>query len=205
MRAHLVTLVILALANFVCVGQELIRAEFELIPPPHFLLQTQHFFLAGNSAALGNWAPDKVEFKRDKGGGHLKVDVVYPKNQLMEVKITLGDWTHVEVTDANQAYVSNHRYQCSSDCRITIAPENFRIEPFHKRPLTTVGEIQYLHEITFPALQNKRSISIYLPPGYHQSRSQLIPSFTPPTDKTFSIGPHRRLTRNGNSMKLSKT
>lgn len=162
MRARLFAFAISAFASSVCFGQDLIHAEFELVPPPHFL-QTERFFLSG----LGGWAPDQMAFQKDKDG-HFRISLAYPKNQTMEFKVTLGDWSHVEVTD-DMDDVPNHRYQCEDDCRITITPENFKIEPFHPRPRTTVGEIQYVHEVTFPALSNKRSIAIYLPPGYHQS------------------------------------
>src|ERR1039457_674015 len=143
-----------------------IDVTFKMTPPKH-LRQIKSFFISGNHEVLGNWAPDKIHLS--KVSDQLwSTQVHLPRDFVMEFKVTMGDWNHVEVDNFNQP-IKNHRFHCSSSCEINIEPENFRLEPFHKKPASASGNIQYFHEIYFDELQNKRSIAIYLPPEYEKS------------------------------------
>ena len=148
-------------------AETLITVTFELTPPEHFL-QNKSFYLSGNHLNLGAWSPDKIQFELDRE--HLwSAQVQLPQSYPIELKVTLGDWEHVEVDDNNQM-IDNHRFQCANSCRIRLAPENFRLGAFHKRPVSAVGHLEYFHEFLFDDFQNKRTVAVYLPLQYTNSK-----------------------------------
>jgi predicted alpha/beta superfamily hydrolase len=125
-------------------------------------------YLSGNHPNIGSWRPDAIRLaKTSKNIWQTKIRL--PEAKMVEFKFTLGDWDHVEVTGVDKDR-SNRFVYCTEDCELNLEIENFRLTPFHARPLTTSGRIEYFHEIYFGPLDNLRSIAVYLPPGYDSSR-----------------------------------
>ncbi len=142
---------------------QLATVSFELQMPPH-MRQIQNVYISGSEASLGSWSPDKMKMK-SIGNGRWLFTAQVRAGIPVEYKFTLGDWNHIEVTNDNKN-IANHRIQCQSACNTMVQAENFRVEPFHPRPRTAQGNIEYYHEVYFSDLANYRTIAVYLPPGY---------------------------------------
>ncbi len=125
-------------------------------------------YLSGNHPNLGSWKPNAIRLAK-ASKKVWQTNIRLPKAKLIDFKFTLGDWDHVEVTNSNQNR-SNRLVYCTEDCQLNLEIENFRLTPFHARPSTTTGRIDYFHENYFGPLDNFRSIAVYLPPGYEASR-----------------------------------
>lgn len=136
--------------------------------PNHF--SNDDVYLSGGHPNLGSWKPNALRMSKvSKNIWQIKIHV--PEAKLIEFKFNLGDWDHVEVTNANRDRANRFVY-CTENCEMNLAIENFRITPFHPKPQTTTGRIEYFHEVYFGPLDNFRSIAVYLPPGYDESRTK---------------------------------
>ena len=143
-----------------------ITVTFKVHPPAHFR-QSSAIFITGNHDQLGNWIPNGVALHKVSDQEWF-AQVQMPLRFPIALKLTLGDWDHVEVDDQNQL-IDNRKFVCSASCEIIIEPENFRITPFHKKPVAATGHIEYFHEVPYEEFHNTRSVAVYLPPHYDRS------------------------------------
>ena len=143
--------------------------QFELQMPSH-LRQLESVFISGDHPSLGSWDPSKIKM-RPSGKGLWTYVAEVPAGIPIQFKFTLGDWRRIEVTNQNKN-IPNRQVRCSQDCIFSIQAENFRLDPFHPQPRTTQGNIEYYHEVYSAEFDNRRSIAIYLPPGYSSSSTR---------------------------------
>ena len=135
---------------------------------PNHLNSISSLYVSGSDKNLGNWEPNAVRLTRmTRYTWQTKLRL--PESQDVEFKFTLGDWSHVETTNLNLER-TNRKLNCKKMCEVDVEIENFRLTPFHPKPQTASGRIEYHHEIYFQELDNLRSLAVYLPPGYRDSQ-----------------------------------
>lgn len=124
-------------------------------------------YIAGNHAALGPWAPDALKLTPNPDGTFL-AEFEVPAGTELEFKFTLGSWGTVEKT-ASGDEIPNRTLTVTPD----LAPQKLTVAKFAdggerpaSRPSTVTGTLRLHAGFGSAALSNRRSIRVWLPPGY---------------------------------------
>lgn len=138
-------------------------------------------YLTGNIPALGSWRADGLRLLRDNHGNFV-AHFEAPEGEKLEFKFTLGTWDSVE-KDANGGDIPNRKItvgQGASQPGDGFQNYIFRIDRWASTNATTTapspnppnrkstrtGDIRLHENFESRELANKRSLIVYLPPGY---------------------------------------
>ncbi|MCP4710172.1 MAG: esterase, partial [Planctomycetes bacterium] len=123
-------------------------------------------YLAGNLNQTGSWKPNDVAMKKlNDGRFYLKLDL--PQNQTLQYKFTLGSWETVEKDQAG-ADISNRRLLLNESKTVNLTVKNWSDgAPGENIGNSLTGKFKYHEDFTSKILSNKRTIIVYLPPGYN--------------------------------------
>ena len=124
----------------------------------------ERLYLATN---LNGWNPrnDRYMLRRLVDGRYEIQQFVRPGTDF-EFKLTRGGWDRVEVA-ADGTDLSNRTYKIHESTTIEVKVEDWQDHhPRAPKPKTTVGDVRSLGEFNIHALNRKREVLIYLPPGY---------------------------------------
>jgi pullulanase len=124
----------------------------------------ERLYLASNA---NGWNPrnDRYALRRLADGRFEILQIMAPGTHF-EFKITRGGWDRVEVA-ADGADLANHKFKIHDTQTIEVTVVDWQDHhPRAPKPRTTVGDVRSLGEFTIPALDRKREVLIYLPPGY---------------------------------------
>jgi predicted alpha/beta superfamily hydrolase len=131
-------------------------------------------FVAGNIEVLGQWRPDglrltPIDATNLQGEFEAEVDME------VEFKITRGSWTAVE-KGANGGDIPNRKIKVISSSdgspqKVEIVVENWSKSETRKKTIT--GTLDRYSEFTSKHLSEKRQITVWLPPGYGTTSTEL--------------------------------
>jgi len=126
--------------------------------------------IAGDHAALGNWAPGAVNMELEDGIWKKTLDL--PKNTWVEFKITDGTWdseASISETDGND----NLRLFTEEDQQIQLQVEDWLSDESSVNN-TIQGKVDYLGIRSYPGLRN-REVIVWLPTAYLENPSKRFP------------------------------
>src|SRR5262245_24073118 len=150
---------------------EEVRVEFRVTIPKDTPADAR-VYLAGNLPALGRWRPDGLPLKRDAAGRYSAV-VALPKGARVEYKVTRGSWRMVEKDKAGRD-IANRTVEPTGDTAVDVTVAAWSAPG----PNSTVTGTLRLHA-DFPSkhLDHKRTIAVWLPPGYDDRPGERYPAF----------------------------
>ena len=131
---------------------------------PEFASPEASVFISGNIAALGPWDPGKVEL--GKIGERLyAITLLLPVGTELRYTFTRGTWETVE-RGADFAEIPDRTLNVVGDETVAVWIQNWRDLSPHSEVHTIVGDLR--RHLDFPAteLGNRRTVLVYLPPGY---------------------------------------
>jgi len=122
-------------------------------------------YLADNLNQTGSWKPNGVAMKKlDEGRFYLKLEL--PQNRTLEFKFTLGSWETVE-KDQDGADISNRRLLLDENKTVNLSVNSWGAgTPGENIGNSLTGNFKYHQDFASDILVNKRTIIVYLPPGY---------------------------------------
>ena len=132
----------------------------------------EKIFIAGSSESIGNWKADGFELSRiDSLTASCRFKI--SRNEIFEYKITRGSWQTVE-KDKNGAEIQNRKFdprgfagKDTIEIKVDVASWSDTAKPASH---TLTGDIRFHENFQSHILENSRTISVYLPPGYKNSR-----------------------------------
>lgn len=130
------------------------------------IAKSNSVFLAGN---INGWKPAVPAYKfKDH-----KLVVIATAGDLIEYKLTAGDWAAVE-TNAAGKDVSNRVLKVSGDTIIYLTVARFRDPAVPVIKEHTASKNVCVMDTAFyiPQLNRKRTVRIYLPPGYNNTNKR---------------------------------
>ena len=135
----------------------------------------QTLYISGSVPALGNWDAAGVPLVRgDDGKYHATVPELLNSMEY-RFKVNRGTWGTVE-TDADGKEIANHTFTANKDGKVdvTIAGwiDNGKAIPGR---VTMTGDVRLHKKFHSNALGNDRTLIVYLPPGYEQSKDKRYP------------------------------
>ena len=131
--------------------------------------------ITGNHPKLKNWDPRGCALK-NVGAGRYQISFLFPKGTYLQYKFTRGDWNTVEKDE--EFHDRTNRSLLASQGRVL----NLKIENWGdmgiaspKRKHTMSGNIQIHKNFKATKLNNRRTLWVYLPPGYEKNPNQHYP------------------------------
>lgn len=128
-------------------------------------------YLAGSLPEVGRWKADGVKL-RPRDDGLFVVELDLPAGSTLEFKFTLGDWAGAE-KNADGSERPNRSITINADAQ----QFDFTVERWATGQAvvrTVVGELR-LHEIDSKPLGSRRTIRVWLPPGYDTTPAARFP------------------------------
>jgi len=130
--------------------------------------------VCGNQSELGTWSGGGLKLQRTaegRYGGELHA----AEGTLLEFKITRGSWGTVE-KGADGSEIANRTHLVARDgtIRIRVAGWAGGAAP---RTSTLTGTVRFHPDFESKRLNNRRTIAIYLPPGYDEKSDTRYPVF----------------------------
>jgi predicted alpha/beta superfamily hydrolase len=148
-----------------------VRVEFRVAVPKDTPADAR-IYLAGNLPALGRWRPDGVALKRDADGRYSAV-VALPKGARVEYKVTRGSWRMVEKDRAGRD-VANRTIEAVGEGVVDATVAAWSAPG----PNATVTGTLRLHaDVPSKHLDHKRTVAVWLPPGYADRPAERYPVF----------------------------
>lgn len=137
--------------------------------PPNLLVH-----LAGNLPQLGGvWKPDGLPLaRRPDGTWHARLSL--PRGLTLQYKFTLGSWQSVE-RDADGKDIANRTLILDADRQLPLTVARWASGRAEPRPQTLTGDIRFHDDFESKILGNRRTIAVYLPPGYDRDLHQRYP------------------------------
>lgn len=145
-----------------------------VVTPPTGISTDARLFLAGNTRALGGWSPAGVALERGKDGLY-RTTLRPAKGEWLELKVTGGSWDTVELS-AEGKEVPNRTVRADKDDEVKIQVAGLRDgSPRLPRRSTVTGNVKTHEKFKSKLLENERTISVYLPPGYDADSLERYP------------------------------
>lgn len=167
MRSALSTAILLLVVGVALAAPQ--RVEF-IVHVPAETPADAKVFVAGSVPKLGNWRPDGLPLTRQPNGTYT-TEVDLESGQSIEFKITRGTWATVE-KNADGSDRPNRTATISvttPKLEVTVA-RWANGKPVPRPPSTVVGTLK-LHDIDSRHLKQRRTIRVWLPPGYDANSS----------------------------------
>jgi len=139
--------------------------------PPSDTPAGSRIYIAGNTSALGDWNPAKVELTKDDSGWiHLfKVS----NGQAVEFKITRGSWNNQAIYNQDEI-PGNFRFMPVRDTLIQIMPFSWQdVRKGEGGGIT--GTVHYHRGLQGAGLNHARDVIVWLPPGYEKEKRKRFP------------------------------
>ncbi len=137
-------------------------------------------FIAGGHAVLGEWKADGLALSR-RADGRFVATVEMPIGAVVQYKITRGDWASVEKNKRGWE-IDNRRLKVERDMEDQVMVESWATGeaaagdgPPHVVKSTLTGDIRFHRESASKQLGNKRTIVVYVPPGYKTDKTARYP------------------------------
>jgi predicted alpha/beta superfamily hydrolase len=121
-------------------------------------------YITGDAQMLGPWDPGKVEL--GKIGDRLyAITLVLPSGTVLRYKLTRGTWDSVE-KGPNYDEIPDRTLEIAGDEDVPIYVDTWRdLSPFRDAH-TVTGDLRIHRDFPAAQLGNRRTILVYLPPGY---------------------------------------
>ena len=119
------------------------------------------FFLAGNLPEVGSWKANGIPLER-RDSGTFTSTLEIPADRPLEYLITRGNWRTVESLGPG---VERPPRRLSATARVS----GITVANWGRR------SIRYHHNLYSDHLRNRRTISVYVPPGYDADSSRHFP------------------------------
>jgi predicted alpha/beta superfamily hydrolase len=132
-----------------------------------------HVFVSGNVEALGPWDPGRVELAR-VGELMYSVTLVLPVDFVFEYKLTRGDWETVEKGPRFEE-IPNRVLTVQGDATVHVRIDNWRDQTEGSVTHTVTGDLRRHTDFLATKLGNRRTILVFLPPGYDSESDRRYP------------------------------
>jgi predicted alpha/beta superfamily hydrolase len=122
-----------------------------IVQPPDNTPEGDRLFLAGDTAALGHWSPDGLALER-RPDGRYGAQIVLPPDTQLRYLVTRGTWRTAEAAAPGEER----------------QPRPLTAEAPTEITVTAWGRESIRYHPDFPSaiLSNRRTLTVYLPPGY---------------------------------------
>jgi predicted alpha/beta superfamily hydrolase len=140
--------------------------------PPRSTPANSPLFIAGNDSVLGNWRPDGVQMRK-KSDSLWTIDLKFPKDYLLEFKITRGSWNTEAIYTQNEL-PPNVRIALTKDTAMTLRPISWRDSGFVFGG-GIVGTVKYHRNLRGEGLDYARDVIVWLPPSYATDTTKRYP------------------------------
>ncbi len=149
-------------------GDPTVAVEFR-VSVPAGTPKDSAIYLSGNLPALGHWRADGVKLKRHENG-RFHTTVSLPEGSAAEYKVTRGSWATVE-KNTEGAEIANRTLSVSVPTTVEIEVARWATPSAASgaRTPTRTGNIKFHHDFASRNLNNKRTLIVYLPPGYEDA------------------------------------
>ncbi len=160
----LFTLTILLLLLFTVLDLCAFEVKLNVIVPHETPLE-DNIFVVGT---FNKWNPADDNYVLENCGDHYEITLNLQGRIVF--KITRGDWKTVEKGSQGEE-VRDRVYVIARDREIDIKVSNWNdMMGQPSIPGTITGTVRIFKEVYSPELDNKRSVIVYLPPGYDNSK-----------------------------------
>lgn len=131
-------------------------------------------FAAGNIEELGKWRPNGLELNK-VGDRTFEGSFEAELDREIEFKITQGDWAKVEQsgrgTDIPNRKIRIEKNKVGQPLRIDVKVERWKVAKSKVSSLT--GVVDFHRDVGSKYLKEKRTVAVWLPPGYEASTDRL--------------------------------
>ena len=147
------------------------------VVPPASTPGDAKVFIAGNSPALGNWDPGKVQLTKENDRLWVFSSDV-PIGSVLEFKITRGSWSS-EALYVDGTIPQNTVVAVSSDTVISLVPATWndisQTRMNRTRAGGITGTVRYHRRLKGEGLNFERDIVVWLPPSYGKDLRKRYP------------------------------
>ena len=167
---HIILLGII-LALVLCLKANKQELLVKVISIPDNTPPESKIYIAGN---FNNWDPANPDYQLKLVDGLYQINLELTDLTAVEFKFTRGSWDTVE-KGIQEEEIANHRYdnnESESTLEFTIANWRDFCEDIPTKPHTLTGNIVYHENFYIPQLNRYRTIRIYLPPKYDNSKTR---------------------------------
>jgi predicted alpha/beta superfamily hydrolase len=130
-------------------------------------------FISGNIPALGPWDPGKVELGLI-GERSYAITLMLPPGLDFRYKFTRGTWETVEKGRFHEE-IPDRELHVIGDETIVVRVANWRDYGGAREIHTVTGNIRRHENFASAALGNRRTLIVYLPPGYGDEEERAYP------------------------------
>lgn len=167
---RLIGLLSLLLFPLVALAQDKVKLNLT-VTVPHATPDGSAICISGNMPELGNWDPGAIKLTRGDGD-HWTIMLEVPKGANLEFKFTRSNWETVE-KDASGNEMENRKLTADHDTTMTLSVFRWRDEA--EKQSTRTGDIHEHGNFESKVLGNKRSLWVWLPPGYNDDVNKKFP------------------------------
>ncbi len=130
-------------------------------------------YLAGDRPEVGGWRPDGLKLDRGEDGLH-RAKVRLRRGGRLAFKFTRGSWATVEKA-ADGSEVANRTADLHGDAEVRAVVAGWATGAASPRASTVVGRLEIHPGFRSEALDNERSLRVWLPPGYGDEPDRRYP------------------------------
>lgn len=128
--------------------------------------------VCGNHAHLGMWSGHGLKLSRSADGRY-RGSARFKEGEILEFKLTLGSWESVE-KGAHGEEIANRTHVVRGDTEVELAIARWAGAPATRRS-TLTGDIRFHTDFESKQLGNRRTVAVFLPPGYAADESRRFP------------------------------
>lgn len=131
-------------------------------------------FIAGNSAAMGNWNPSAMPLRKESDSRWI-LKMQLDSGKRAEFKITAGSWASEAYYDSGTT-PRNTIIEVTKDTSVILRPLFWKRYILPKKPESAIrGTVQYHRQLAGAGLNHKRDIIVWLPPSYEKNTKKHYP------------------------------
>jgi predicted alpha/beta superfamily hydrolase len=165
------SIVALLLPLLLSAGAEPVRVKLVVSVPPG---TAGPVYIAGDLPVLGPWRPDALRLTPNPDGTHT-AEFEAPADTTIEFKFTRGSWETVEKSETG-AEIANRKLLVSAGMPAqAVAVARFADGAVASRASTVTGDLRLHERFESQALGNRRTIRVWLPPGYDTDTGRKYP------------------------------
>lgn len=137
--------------------------------------QADNLFIAGGHSLLGNWNPSKIMLTRSNDSTWT-FSASFEKTEAIEFKITRGSFD-TEALYLTDKVPGNTVVRFSESEKILLRPVSWKDLSFvnQKSSGQITGTVRYHRDLSWPSLNYKRDVIVWLPPSYNKEPNRRYP------------------------------
>ena len=132
-------------------------------------------YIAGGHSLLGNWNPSKIALTRTNDSTWI-FSASFEGIEAVEFKITRGSFDTEAIYESNKI-PGNTVVRFKESNQLILRPVSWKdLSDLHQKPTGQItGAVRYHRDLSWPSLNYKRDVIVWLPPSYEKEPNNRYP------------------------------